>query len=31
MNNSPRILVLIPAYNERESIVSTVDSVVRAG
>lgn len=31
MNNSPRILVIIPAYNERESIVSTVDSVVRAG
>ena len=31
MGSKPRVLVIIPAYNEEESIVSTVESVVAAG
>lgn len=31
MSERPRILVVIPAYNESESIVSTVESVVASG
>lgn len=28
INNSPKVLVIIPAYNEEENIVSTVDSII---
>ena len=31
MGSKPRVLVIIPAYNEEESIVATVESVVAAG